>query len=414
MNRVVITAKHLSKKYQLGGSGDLRNTLRSAAQSLFNLRNKSNNDSSFTSLNEVSFEVYEGEVLGIIGRNGAGKSTLLKILSQITIPSSGEAIIKGRVASLLEVGTGFHDELSGRDNIFLNGSILGMRKKEIEEKLDEIIAFSGVEKFIDTPIKKYSSGMKMRLAFSVAAHLEPEILLIDEVLAVGDAAFQEKCLNKMGEVAKGGRTVLFVSHNLKAVQDLCDRCILLEEGRIMQVGVPEKVVSHYLQKVAIKPEVIQKGSHELLKEEKVQVFNPSIESFETDDVALIRIGDRLKLRFKYFVPKALGSIHNVSFLAVVNDVYEQRLFVCDTNLEGSSLLEIDGEGEVTCITEPLNLVGGTYSVDVTLKSAVVVCKVKRIIQFEILENDYYGSGRNLKNHASGIGYLAVRSNWNCQ
>jgi lipopolysaccharide transport system ATP-binding protein len=195
---------------------------------------------------DVSFEVKKGEVLGIIGRNGAGKSTLLKILTKVTDPTIGQAEMHGRVSSLLEVGTGFHQELTGRENIYLNGTILGMRKKEIESKYDQIVDFSGVEKFINTPVKRYSSGMRVRLAFSVAAHLEPEVLLIDEVLAVGDADFQKKCLNKMEEVGKEGRTVIFVSHNMNAVTRLCDRVILLEEGMLIEDGPPHQVIKTYL------------------------------------------------------------------------------------------------------------------------------------------------------------------------
>jgi lipopolysaccharide transport system ATP-binding protein len=197
-------------------------------------------------VNDVSFEVSQGEVLGIIGRNGAGKSTLLKILCRITDPTRGYAEIRGKVSSLLEVGTGFHQELTGRENIYLNGTILGMTKKEVDHKFDEIVGFSGVEKFIDTPVKRYSSGMMVRLAFSVAAHLEPEILIIDEVLAVGDADFQKKCINKMEDVGEKGRTVLFVSHNLPAITRLCKRAILLDEGRIVEDGPAEQVVSAYL------------------------------------------------------------------------------------------------------------------------------------------------------------------------
>lgn len=198
-------------------------------------------------LKNVSFEVPEGEVLGIIGHNGAGKSTLLKILSRITEPSHGEVLIRGRVAALLEVGTGFHPELTGRENIYMNGTILGMRKKEIDKKLDEIVNFSGVEKYLDTPVKFYSSGMRVRLGFSVAAHLEPEILIIDEVLSVGDAEFQKKCLGKMENVAKQGRTVLFVSHNMTAIQNLCNRSIVLNKGELVFAGLADQGISFYLQ-----------------------------------------------------------------------------------------------------------------------------------------------------------------------
>jgi lipopolysaccharide transport system ATP-binding protein len=197
-------------------------------------------------LNGVSFEVQKGEVVGIIGTNGAGKSTLLKVLSRITPPTRGTVEIQGRVSSLLEVGTGFHPELTGRENVYLNGTILGMRKKEIDNKFDEIVEFSGVEKFLDTPVKRYSSGMRVRLAFAVAAHLEPEILIIDEVLAVGDAEFQKKCLNKMQEVGKEGRTVLFVSHSMPAVTRLCERVILLDQGKVMKDGTAEEIVTAYL------------------------------------------------------------------------------------------------------------------------------------------------------------------------
>lgn len=196
---------------------------------------------------DISFELRRGEVLGIIGSNGAGKSTLLKILSKITEPSMGRAEVHGRVSCLLEVGTGFHQELTGRENVYLNGTVLGMSKKEIDKKFDEIVEFSGVKKFIDTPIKRYSSGMMIRLAFSVAAHLEPEILIIDEVLAVGDVAFQHKCIGKMGAVAKSGRTVLFVSHNMRAVMELCGRALWLDNGIIQKIGSPSEIVSLYLQ-----------------------------------------------------------------------------------------------------------------------------------------------------------------------
>lgn len=202
-------------------------------------------------LKDVTFEVKQGEVLGIIGRNGAGKSTLLKILSRVTAPTSGQIKVKGRIASLLEVGTGFHPELTGRENIYLNGAILGMRRKEIEQKFDEIVYFSEVEKFIDTPVKRYSSGMYVRLAFAVAAHLDPEILLVDEVLAVGDAEFQKKCLGKMGDISQTGRTVLFVSHNMSSIVRLSTRVLLISKGSVESLGRPEKVVSSYLTAGAI-------------------------------------------------------------------------------------------------------------------------------------------------------------------
>jgi len=259
MSGIAIRTENLSKQYRIGGPqkkyATLRETLTDVFVAPFRRAGKllhgqatgaAELDETIWALKDVFFEVKRGDVVGIIGRNGAGKSTLLKILSRITEPTAGFADIYGRVGSLLEVGTGFHQELTGRENIYLNGAILGMKKAEIERKFDEIVAFAEVERFIDTPVKHYSSGMYLRLAFAVAAHLEPEILLVDEVLAVGDARFQKKCLNKMQDVGQQGRTVLFVSHNMPAITRLCERAILLDEGRVMEDGPSHQVVSAYL------------------------------------------------------------------------------------------------------------------------------------------------------------------------
>jgi lipopolysaccharide transport system ATP-binding protein len=275
MSDAIIKVSNLGKCYRLRHNAErqryvaLRDVIAEKAKSLFRSRPPSSGLSSalrpptsggtgptsvlrspssedFWALRDVSFEVRRGEVVGIIGRNGAGKSTLLKILSRITEPTTGRVEIDGRIASLLEVGTGFHPELTGRENIFLNGAILGMSRAEIRKKFDEIVAFAEVEKFLDTPVKRYSSGMYVRLAFAVAAHLEPEILIVDEVLAVGDAEFQKKCLGKMQDVSKGGRTVLFVSHNMNAVQKLCQRAIVLQAGKIKQIGNVEESITHYM------------------------------------------------------------------------------------------------------------------------------------------------------------------------
>jgi lipopolysaccharide transport system ATP-binding protein len=254
MSQVAIQASHLSKMYLIGRAQQRQDTLRDLLVDLarrpFRRDGQQDQADQLWALKDVSFEVMHGEVLGIIGRNGAGKSTLLKILSRITEPTQGRAVINGRVGSLLEVGTGFHPELTGRENIYLNGSLLGMRRAEIERKFDEIVAFAEIERFLDTPVKRYSSGMYVRLAFAVAAHLEPEILLIDEVLAVGDLEFQKKCLGKMGEVASFGRTVLFVSHNMNAVQRLCSKALMLDQGQIVSYGKTDKVVSDYYTQVA--------------------------------------------------------------------------------------------------------------------------------------------------------------------
>jgi lipopolysaccharide transport system ATP-binding protein len=258
MSDTIISVENLGKKYILGqqkqeGYTALRDVIANGAKSIgrnilkpLGKRMPEPEVEEFWALKDVSFEIKQGDRVGIIGRNGAGKSTLLKILSRITEPTKGSIRIQGRVASLLEVGTGFHPELTGRENIFLNGAILGMSKAEIKRKFDEIVAFAEVEKFLDTPVKRYSSGMYVRLAFAVAAHLEPEILVVDEVLAVGDAQFQKKCLGKMGEVAGEGRTVLFVSHNMGAVSALCDKAVYLVKGQVREIGTAERLVTTYL------------------------------------------------------------------------------------------------------------------------------------------------------------------------
>lgn len=277
MNDIVIKVENLSKQYRLGevGTGSLKDDIIRFKYSLMgkenpflkigdvNERNIKNKSPYVWALQDINFEIARGEVVGIIGRNGAGKSTLLKILSRTTGPTTGNVKIKGRIASLLEVGTGFHGELSGRENIYLNGAIMGLRKHEITNKLEEIIDFAGVEKYIDTPVKRYSSGMYVRLAFGVAAHLEPDIMIVDEVLAVGDAEFQKKALGKMKDVStKGGRTVLFVSHNMQAIKQLCNSCIILKNGKIVESGDVTNTINNYL---ATESQVITKRSWSLIE-----------------------------------------------------------------------------------------------------------------------------------------------------
>ena len=289
MSDIILRVEKLGKKYRLGqnfeGGRGLRHVLNDFVTKPFKRSSPKKagdgaSPSEFWALRDLSFEIRRGETLGIVGRNGAGKSTLLKILSRITEPTEGLVEITGRVASLLEVGTGFHAELSGRENIFLNGAILGMPRAEIKRKLDEIIAFAEIEKFIDTPVKRYSSGMYVRLAFAVAAHLEPDILIVDEVLAVGDASFQRKCIGKMGEVSRSGRTILFVSHNMSVVQTLCSRALLLQSGRYAFDGTPNETVTQYLnaleqnQKIDLKDRKDRggKGGSRLCS---VEILNPA-------------------------------------------------------------------------------------------------------------------------------------------
>lgn len=289
MSNIAIEVDNLGKKYRIGAKQKQNDTLREVFTSVVtspfrHLRNlrRPTEDDIIWALKDVSFEIKHGEVVGIIGRNGAGKSTLLKILSRITKPTEGRAEINGRVGSLLEVGTGFHLELTGSENIFLNGAILGMKKSEIQRKFDEIVAFAEIERFIDTPVKRYSSGMYVRLAFAVAAHLEPDILLVDEVLAVGDAGFQKKCLEKMGDSAREGRTVLFVSHNMGAVLRLCSRAILLAEGKSALDSDAQTAVSKYLSEVG---GTVSAVTYELESHRDVQITSMSVASLDSNVIS---------------------------------------------------------------------------------------------------------------------------------
>lgn len=299
MSSILIKAENISKQFRLGVLGsktvkeDLKDWWRkkSADQKYPPGSSFSNSKEYFWALKNINFEVSQGEVLGFIGRNGAGKSTLLKIISRITLPTTGRIFGKGRTASLLEVGTGFHGELTGRENIFLNGHILGMRKKEIEKKFDEIVDFSGVEQFLDTPVKRYSSGMYVRLAFAVAAHLDPEILIVDEVLAVGDAEFQRKCIGKMKEVSsQKGKTILFVSHNMQALKNLCQRAIVLNKGEIINAGDPETVIASYLKSETtqyLHQEYDDKKSapgNESIRMKKVELIPEFIDDYDIIDI----------------------------------------------------------------------------------------------------------------------------------
>ena len=300
----IINVENISKSYSIGRKesyGSLRDEIMQVITSPFrksSIEEKDNN--TIWALKDVSFEVKEGDVLGIIGRNGAGKSTLLKILSRITEPTSGRITMKGRVASLLEVGTGFHPELTGRENILLNGALLGMTRPEIRSKFDEIVAFAEIDKFLDTPVKRYSSGMYVRLAFAVAAHLEPEILIIDEVLAVGDASFQKKCLGKMGDVAKGGRTVLFVSHNMAMIASLCTHCLLLERGEMIKRGVTGEIVDlYYSDNVLGKGEVDFTKTEQLPGDSRAKLMKARILNSRGEITSEVRIDEPAILEMEY-------------------------------------------------------------------------------------------------------------------
>jgi lipopolysaccharide transport system ATP-binding protein len=353
MDDIAIRVEGIGKKYRIGKSEKyktLRDSIASAIGAPFQRARKmfqgewggdAEPDQAFWALEDISFEVKQGEVIGVIGGNGAGKSTLLKILSRIAEPTVGFAEIHGRVGSLLEVGTGFHPELTGRENTYLNGAILGMKQADIERKFDEIVAFSEVERFIDTPVKHYSSGMYLRLAFSVAAHLEPEILLIDEVLAVGDAGFQKKCLGKMGSVAKEGRTVLFVSHNLGAITQLCGRVVQLEKGRLKRVGPSFEVVNTYLASL-FGTEVKSSWSMESsqLNDSEVRFTSARLLSSDGRPQSVVNFNDSLVVEIAYDVIVPIrdlsvtfhlyDSMNNIVFESMDTDLPELRGCVRET------------------------------------------------------------------------------------
>lgn len=393
MSEISIKVDRLGKKYELGESlrhDTLRDAVLDFSRKIFNRkRRKSPENRSIYALKDVTFDVGKGEVIGIVGRNGAGKSTLLKILSQITEPTEGTAEITGRIGSLLEVGTGFHPELTGRENIFLNGSILGMSKREIESKFDAIVAFAEVEKFIDTPVKRYSSGMYVRLAFAVAAHLEPEILLVDEVLAVGDAAFQKKCLGKMSEVAGEGRTILFVSHNMAAVLSLCQRAILLEGGRVAYQGTAQDVVKRYFQSVMSAEQIPLRERRDREGDGSVRMVSVRLENAGSEKT--IRSTSRLKVTIEY---ESDSQVLHPRFLVGIYDLTNRGVFLLNSEATGGIPEVLPPKGTVTCVTDPINLTAGRCYINLALyKSAVMADYVQYAGFFDVEVDDIYGTGK---------------------
>jgi lipopolysaccharide transport system ATP-binding protein len=344
-------------------------------------------------LDDVSFEVAPGAVLGVIGRNGAGKSTLLKLLSRITEPTTGRAELFGRVGSLLEVGTGFHPELTGRENVFLSGAIMGMRRAEIGRKFDEIVAFAEIEDFIDTPVKRYSSGMYVRLAFAVAAHLDPEILLVDEVLAVGDVSFQKKCLGKIGDVAHAGRTVLFVSHNMAAIESLCTDCLLFSRGRLAARGEPMRILTQYVA-AEIQPGA---GSRELIDHPGRRghgvpaMTRVELRSDGDTPAGTVRMGAPLAVHVRYQAERALRPVLGV----VVKTSYGAPVFCAsDRFYEQLTFCKPTARGTVVCKIGRIPLMPGTYAIDLFLGDAGTDFDViNDAISFEVLPADVTGTGR---------------------
>ena len=379
--KTIIEVESLSKKFMIGKkASDLRYALRD----MFSFTKEKKQE--IWALKDISFSINEGEVFGIIGPNGSGKSTLLKILSKITYPTSGRAILRGKVSSLLEVGTGFHPELTGRENIYLNGSILGMKRAEINKKFDEIVDFSGVEQFIDTPVKHYSSGMYVRLAFSVAAHLEPDILLVDEVLSVGDMAFRQKSIKKMNEVAKSGRTVVFVSHNLGIIKEICNKGIYIDKGKIIDSGNINKVVDKYY-KSFLNDIDLQNINNEnkYIKVNKIEIINNSVPSIQT-----VNCGDNISVKILYELKQ---DISQLMVKLIIKNLNNQYLFSCNNSFTGDLFYNPGSKGIIECNIPKLNLNSGNYTVDLYFNDSGKEIYVARdILKFEVFAGKFYDTG----------------------
>ena len=402
MPDLAIRCENLSKQYQIGSPDNyktLRDAIANTALAPFRRSkgNSRNGHGHIWALQDVSFEIKRGEVVGIIGLNGAGKSTLLKILSRITSPTRGRADIHGRVGSLLEVGTGFHPELTGRENIYLNGAILGMRKAEIDRKFDEIVAFAEVEKFLDTPVKRYSSGMYVRLAFGVAAHLETEVLLVDEVLAVGDAQFQKKCFEKMRDIGVQGRTILFVSHNMSAVRSICKHALIIEKGRVVAQGEIDETIDRYLSQI--------NATQDLYEAVETNTFSVTSVEITSASGPVIKTFDPVQVKVR-FVPKA--------------DIKDPGLYVSILTMDSRRLTGLDlkdfittaplpaGEmAELGFTIESLPLLPGTYQIEIHLKDLArqLIEIVPRTFKFEVAETEVYG-GRKLDGWFGNVGLRA--------
>ena len=425
MNDFAIQVNGMSKMYRVGQAAphkDIRDLVVSAATwpvramaDLARTRDDAKRDKpgEFWALNDISFNVERGEVIGVIGRNGAGKSTLLKILSRITDPTNGEALIRGRVGTLLEVGTGFHPDLTGRENVYLNGTILGMRRREIRAKFDEIAAFADIEQFMDTPVKRYSSGMQVRLAFAVAAHLEPEILVVDEVLAVGDAAFQKKCIGKMKDVSGHGRTVLFVSHNMGAIQALCSRGILLDAGKVAFDGEVNACTQQYMRLAETDAVVGPDGWCNLDGFERIPQHAPIVKRIKVADATgepatAITMGDAIRVSIEV---DNIGSLENRYLALSVRSTQNQKLASINTNMVPPQQPGGRSNREVFHFDlDSIPFLPGEYWIDLTVvqRAKGIIDQVEHAAQVAVLEHDIYGSGDPpIAKH--GVVYLSGRS-----
>ena len=394
--RPILSVESLGKQYVIGAAdarpGTLREAMTNALRSPRTLFSHAGAPKIWA-LRDVSFTAAPGDVIGVIGKNGAGKSTLLKILSRITEPTTGRALLYGRVGSLLEVGTGFHQELTGRENVYLNGAILGMKRAEISAKFDDIVAFAEVERFIDTPVKRYSSGMYLRLAFAVAAFLESEILLVDEVLAVGDVGFQKRCLGKMREVSASGRTVLFVSHNMAAIEALCNRCLLISEGRLAAAGAPHDLIGRYLaadtQPQAAAIDLRQHAGRRAGAE--IVMRGVTLTTERGEPAVSIRMGTGLTVSVAYSSPRPIAPVLGL----VIKNNYGMPLFGINNRLvPGFAFDEPSQSGEIACRLTSLPLMPDTYAIDLYFGDAYQDHDVVYdAATFEVVAADVFGSGK---------------------
>jgi lipopolysaccharide transport system ATP-binding protein len=402
MSDIAIRVDNLGKKYRIGQREPYK-TLRDAILNWTSLpakcfrtridSNEREENKPFWALKDVSFDIEQGEVVGIIGRNGAGKSTLLKILSRITTPTNGSIEVHGRIGSLLEIGTGFHQELTGRENIFLSGSIIGMKRREIEEKFNDIVEFAEIDKFINTPVKRYSSGMYVRLAFAVAAHLNTEILLVDEVLAVGDVAFRKKCLGHMGEIADEGRTVLFVSHDLSAISNLCSKCLLLENGKLIEKGPTTEIVNLYLKslndsRTFVLPDFSKRKGMGNVRFSDIIFYNSLGEKI---NVAISGQDFIISLGYD---SNECRNLKNVSVVLGFYGNYQQFLFICGNEISGDNFDNIPSNGRINCKIPKLPLSKGNYGFNFHISvNGIMEDWVKENMSIQVIEGDFFGTGK---------------------
>lgn len=410
---IIIEVSNLSKQYRLGSEQLENQSFREMLSGLVGapwrrfrrLGGQSSAQDAIWALRDVSFEVDRGEILGVIGPNGAGKSTLLKLLSRITSPTTGRIVYRGRMASLLEVGTGFHPDLSGRENIFINGAILGMSRAEIQKKFDEIVQFSGVERFLDTPVKRYSSGMYLRLAFSIAAHMDPDIVIVDEVLAVGDADFQKKCVGKLGEVSKAGRTVLFVSHNLRLIQSLCTKAMLLRNGTLELSGNPDHVIGGYLKSMTdADSEGVAWSStrpgNGAVRATRVAMIADGVESNTAT------CGQKLEIQIEY-----TSSVHlrDLRFHIVVDSEMGEHVLCFGTDYVDQDFRFPQSSGVASCVINDLPLMPGRYHLKLFCHAnGFLGDEIHGAATLWVVDGDYFGSG---KVPPRGYGNVLVDHQW---